>query len=404
MKILMVNKFYYIKGGSETYLFALKELLEGKEHKIIPFSMKDDKNFNTEYEKYFIDNIDYSNMNFFQKLKGASKIIYNFQAKRYIRKLIRDEKPDIAHLHIFQHQISPSILGEIKRAGIPIVYTVHDLKCICLNYKMLNNGVVCEACKERRYYKCFFNKCVKNSRFKSLINVIEGYFHKINKSYDNIDKYITPSKFYKQKLIEFGINENKIEYIPNFVDIKNFEFSKKREEYFIYLGRLSEEKGIKTLLDSMKEVKKAKLKIIGTGALINELKNYKEDNKLNNVEFLGFKTGEELKYIIAKSMFVVIPSEWYENCPMSVIEAMSMGKPIIGADIGGIPELINKKCGLIFKTGDSKDLARKINLLLNSEDLIDKFSINARKEVEEKYSSKSHLKKIEAVYSELLSR
>lgn len=404
MKILMVNKFYYIKGGSETYLFGLKELLEEKGSKIIPFSMKDTKNFDTEYEKYFIDNIDYANMNFIQKIKGASKIIYNFQAKKYIRELIKNESPDIAHLHIFQHQISPSILSEIKKAGIPIVYTVHDLKCVCLNYKMLNNGKVCEECKGEKYYKCLSNKCVKNSRFKSLINVIEGYFHKINNSYENIDKYITPSKFYKQKLIEFGINPNKIEYIPNFVDIESFKFSKEREDYFIYLGRLSEEKGIKTLIDSMKQVNKANLKIIGTGPLMDNLENYKQHNKLNNVEFLGFKTGDELKSIVAKCMFVVIPSEWYENCPMSVIEAMSMGKPIIGADIGGIPELINKKCGLIFEPGNSNDLAQKINLLLNDKNMINEFAINARREVEEKYSGNAHLKKIESVYSELLSR
>lgn len=403
MKVLAVNKFYYIKGGSETYYFGLKNLLESRNNEVIPLSMKDEKNEKTSYSDFFIDNIDYSKLKNFSKLKGAIKILYNFQAKRNISKLIIKEKPDIVHLHIFQHQISPSIIKAIKKHGLPIVYTTHDLKAICPNYKMLNKGKICEKCKKYKYYNCFINSCVKNSYMKSLISVLEGYLHKILKTYDYIDKYIAPSIFYKDKLIEFGVEKEKVIYVPNFIDtnlyIPKYEF----EDYFIYLGRISEEKGIKTLIDAMKCVSKSKLKIIGTGdKLEEELKLYVRELKLDNIEFLGFKSGDELLEIVRNSKFMVIPSEWYENAPMSVLEAMALGKPIIGANIGGIPEMITKNNGFIFKSGDSIDLANKINKMLNDDERIIEMGKNSRKYVEKYFDENTHYNNIMEIYKQLI--
>lgn len=402
MKVLNVNKFYNVKGGSETYLFGLEDLLRKNNHISIPFSMKDDKNIQNEYESYFIDHIDYKNMKFNDKISSSFKIIYSLEARRKIKKIIEDTSPEIAHLHIYQHQMSPSIIHELKKYDIPIVNTVHDLKVVCPNYKMLNKNGVCEECKGGKYYKCFKYGCTKDSKLYSLVNVIECYLHKYLKSYSLVDRFICPSKFYKQKLIEFGIEEKKVEYIPNFVDSEKFEPSYEYEDYFIYIGRLSEEKGIMTLLEAMNQVKESKLKIVGTGPLAEAVSNRIKQMKLSNVELLGFKSGDELKNIIQKSRFMVIPSEWYENGPMSVLECMAYGKAILGSNMGGIPELIEDgKTGYVFKAGNQNELASKINLLLQNELLTVDMGKMARTRIENIYDKKHHYDKIIKVYNEV---
>lgn len=403
MKILMINKFYYVKGGSETYLFGLKNVLEKNGHEVIPFSMKDEKNYPSEYAEYFIDNIDYSKGSLLTKIKNAGKIIYNFDAAKKLQKLIDKTSPDIAHLHLFQHQISPSILGVLKKNNIPIVYTVHDLKPVCLNYKMLNSKGICEECLGNKYYKCLKNKCVKNSYLFSGINMIEGYVHKILKSYEKIDLFITPSNFYREKLIQAGYDSEKIVHIPNFIESDKFIPNYDSEDYFLYVGRLSEEKGIGTLIKAMKDVSKSKLKIVGTGPLKKQLEKLVEKEKLSNIEFLGFKSGNELKNIISKSKFIVIPSEWYENGPMSVIEAMAYGKGIIGAKIGGITEMVyDSYNGYLYKVFDQTELSNVINKLLDNKNKVVEFGINSRKNIDDMYNSKYHYQKIILLYEKMI--
>ena len=196
MKILMVNKFYYIKGGSETYYFSLKNLLEKNGHEVIDFSMEDEKNFESKYSKFFVNNVDYNKeQSIFSKMKEAKKIIYSTEAKKKLELLIKETKPDIAHLHIFQHQLSLSILDVLKKYNIPIVYTAHDLKMICPNYKMLTHGEICERCKDGKYYNCLKYKCLKDSMAKSGVAMMEAYINKCRKAYDKIDYIISPSKF-----------------------------------------------------------------------------------------------------------------------------------------------------------------------------------------------------------------
>lgn len=358
MKILLVNKFFYIKGGSETYYFALKRKLEEEGHQVIDFSMKDEKNFESPYSDFFVDNVDYSgNSSLSAKLKMAANIIYSKEAKEKFESLVLKEKPDIVHLHIFQHQISPSILDVCKKYNIPTVYTAHDLKMICLNYKMMHHGRICEDCKDGHLYHCAFNKCVKDSFSKSCINTIEGYLHKWRKSYDAIDYIITPSDFYRRKFIEFGVNPERVVHIPNFLDREKPSVNKRddNEQYFLYFGRLSEEKGILTLIKAM-EGTESDLYIVGSGPLKEEIQGYISTNNLINIKLLGFKSGQELIDIVGNAKAVVLPSEWYENGPYSAIEALQLGRPIIGADIGGIPELVDGN-GYLFKMGNIESLA-----------------------------------------------
>lgn len=405
MKILGVNKFFYIKGGSETYYFGLKELLEQHGHEMMHFSMSDPRNFETIYSKYFINNIDYNNMNLKDKVVNATKIIYNFDAKKKLEALISDRKPDIAHLHIFQHQLSPSILPVLKKHNIPMVYTAHDLKSVCPNYKMLTNNKVCESCKGKRYYNCLKNKCVKDSRVKTLVNVLEAYVHEFLNSYSLIDKIICPSNFYKNKLIEFGMPENKVIHISNFIDTSKFQPCYEKDDYFIYIGRLSEEKGIETLIKAMNYVSASKLLIVGTGPLEEYLKGLVEEKGIKNVVFAGFKTGKDLEKIIRRSSFMIIPSEWYENGPMSVLECMAYGKAIIGSNIGGIPEFIeDNETGAIFETGNIEDLAKKINYFINNKNEIVNMGKCARKRAESLYSAQKHYSELIKEYTEVINK
>lgn len=404
MKILNINKFYYRKGGSEAYYFALADLLRENNHEVIPFSMKDNKNYETKYSKYFIENISYENMGIKEKAINGAKLIYSVEAKKKVKNIVNDNTPDIAHLHIFQHQLSPSILKEIKKNGTYVVNTVHDLKVICPNYKMLNEGEICEKCKSDKFINCFKSKCIKGSTVNSMLNTIEAYTHRILKSYDYVDKFICPSEFYMNKFIEFGIPKEKVVHIPNFVDVSKFNPNYEHEDYFVYFGRLSEEKGINTLIKSMKYVNKSKLIIVGTGPIEKELKEFVVKENIKNIEFVGFKTGNELENIIKKSRFIVIPSEWYENAPMSIIEAMAYGKAVLGSNIGGIPEFIeDNHTGMIFNTKDEIDLASKINYLIDQEKQTIEMGKNARIRAEKLYDKTVHYEKIMDLYNQVMN-
>lgn len=359
MKILMVNKFFYIKGGSETYYFALKTLLESKGHEVIDFSMQDEKNFESPYAEYFVSGVDYNGtMGIGQQIKAAANIIYSTEAKRKLEQLIQKTKPDVAHLHIFQHQLSPSILDVLKKYKIPVVYTAHDLKMLCLNYVMMTGGEVCEKCKGGHYLNCLKQRCVKDSALKSAINVAEGYLHKWRKSYDVVDKIITPSKFYADKFVEFGVARERVMHLPNFLGRECPVVNKSEDslEYFLYFGRLSREKGILTLIKAV-EGTDMKLSIVGGGPCREEIEAYIAEHGLQNVKLLGFQSGQALIDVVGNARAVVLPSEWYENGPYSAIEALQLGRPIIGSEIGGIPELVDGN-GCTFQHGNVEELRK----------------------------------------------
>lgn len=406
MKILMVNKFYYIKGGSETYYFALKKKLEDEGHTVIDFSMEDSKNFKSDYSDYFVRNKDYSaKSSFISKVKMAVNIIYSKEAKTKFEQLILNEKPDIVHLHIFQHQISPSILDVCKKYNIPTVYTAHDLKMICLNYKMMHHGKICEDCKDGKLYHCAINRCVKDSFVKSLINVMEGYIHRWRKSYDAIDIIITPSNFYRNKFIEFGIDEDRVVHIPNFLNKEKsiINITSDKKEYYLYFGRLSEEKGIITLIHAMREID-AKLYIVGSGPLKEKINEYICTNNIKNIELMGFMSGQDLENVVGNSKAVIIPSEWYENGPYSAIESLQLGRPIIGADIGGIPELVNNN-GFLFRSGDMESLKNAIlEMQKLSEDEIEKMEYNSEMIFNDNYTKDIHYTKLNSIYKKILAK
>lgn len=360
MKILLVNKFHNVRGGSETYYFGLGEMLKKAGHEVIYFSMKDEKNQPCAQEKYFVENVDFNApMGKVGLIKASLKMLYSFEAKNKFDKLLTDEKPDIIHLNIFQSQLTGSIVDVAKKHKIPVVYTAHDLKSVCPNYQMMDKGKICEKCISGNYMNCFKSGCMKDSKLKSLLATMEAYVYKFKKTYEKIDLVITPSAFYKKKIDEAGVMKCPVVHMPNFLPEDTEYSTGEPGDYILYFGRLSREKGTMTLLKAYEKANVDKpLYYVGTGPIKEMLEEYiKEHNLSEKVKLLGFKSGEELKNLVKKSMCVVLPSEWYENGPYSIMEAMAVGKPVIVSNLGGLPEMVeNGVNGYVTKPFDEESL------------------------------------------------
>ena len=319
-----------------------------------------------------------------------------------MEKAIDDFKPDIVHLNNFQRQLSASIIKPIKKRNIPIVFTAHDLQAICPAIVMLDNKKnICEKCLKGKYIHCIKGKCVKNSGLKSILGAVEGKYYRWKKIYSKkIDKIIAPSEFYKYKLIQDGIPENKIEALHNFINIEDYNVTIEDEGYALYYGRIIKEKGILNLIKAFKNIKNSKLYIAGVGPDIEKVKKYIHENKMDEtVKLLGYLNGSQVKEYVRKARFIVVPSIWYENCPYSVLETLAMGKPIIGSDLGGIPELVkDNETGLIYKFNRVKELEEKINDLLNNKEKAFQFGKNAKEIARKDFSKEEYYNKIIKVY------
>lgn len=401
MNVLLINKFLYPRGGDAISTITTGRILESYGHHVVFWGMTHPSNPPYPFQDSFVSQTDYNLENrWSSKAKSALNILYSTEARRKIAGLLNVFKPDIVHLNNFAHQISPSILDEIKKHDIPTVMTMRDYKMVCPSYSMLAKGKSCERCAHGRYWYCAFYRCTKGSLFKSLVNVAEMVLHHdILHIYDKIDLYVSPSRFLMNKVKEMGLNGDVL-WLPNCVDVADFKPSyNSQENSMVYVGRLSSEKGIETLIEASKGLG-VRLKIIGDGPLKGHLEDVcKKDNNLH-VDFLGYLTGDALLNEIRNSMFLVIPSEWYENNPRSVIEAFALGKPVVGARIGGIPELVKDwETGLTFTSGDAVDLNSKIKLMIDNKDRLPDMGKNARIFVEKELSTEIHYNRLMDIYS-----
>ncbi|HUN55803.1 MAG TPA: glycosyltransferase family 4 protein [Smithella sp.] len=407
MKILFLNKFYYLKGGAERVFFEEQSVLQQKGQKIIPFSRRHPGNLPTQYNDFFAPQLSLDTHPSFKSLKAAFGIIYSFQTKAALRRLISQERPDIAHAHNIYGLLTTSVLDELYSSGIPAVLTLHDFKIICPNYQFLNGTRICQDCKTHHYYKAILNKCVHGNMFYSSVYALENYFHYMTRKYEKkVSRYIAVSRFIRNKFIEYGFPEERITLIPNFIDAKLYEPAYENQNYFLYFGRLVPEKGLMTLLRAFARLKTTQNRLIiaGEGPLRRELEKEIIDQNINNVEFTGFLTGDLLADKIKKCVCTIIPSEIYENCPMSALESLAYGKPVIGADIGGIPELITHKVdGLIFKSGDVEDLSNCLEYMASQSPLqLREWGTNARMKIERSYNVKQHYEALMTLYHEVL--
>lgn len=404
MRILQINKFSYLKGGPERYMFSVSELLKSNGDDIAFFSMEHQNNIASEWNRYFVKNIDYfKNHSIKEKISIFKNTLYSLEAKDKILQLIDDFKPDIAHLHNFNHQLTPSILFALRKQNIPTVMTLHDYKLVCPSYSMLNHGKVCELCRGKRFYHCAITRCHKDSFSKSLLATLESYLHhQVLNSYRHISYFICPSKFIMDKIQEMGLKGNFI-YLPNFVDMSTIKPSgTKTNNKFVYWGRLSSEKGIFTLIRAFIGLS-VELEIIGEGPLRQKVEEVLEKNKIKNIRLLGYLSAENLFNRIRDSFAAIIASECYENNPFLALEAFALEKAVIGSRIGGIPELIKDGItGLTFETGNSDDLREKILNLLSNPEKAREMGKNARQFVEQELNSEKHYKKLIEIYNQAI--
>lgn len=368
MKILIVNKFLYPKGGSETYVFKLGKFLESAGHQVRYFGMEHkDRCVGNNAEQY-TDNMDFHTANTVSKIKYSLKTIYSIEARKKIKIVLENFKPDIVHLNNINFQLTPSIIYEIKAHGIPIVQTVHDVQIACPNHRMYNEQKeeICSECFDGKYINCIKNKCLQASLLKSSIAAFESYYYHKKDTYNLVDKYICPSQFMADVITKAGVKKNKVQVLHNFCDEQTNLLPKdKSKKYVLYFGRLSIEKGIKSLVEVCKRLKDIHFIFAGTGPLTDLCKG------ADNIELVGFKSGEELNTLIRNAMFSLNPSECNENCPMTILESMSLGTPVICSDLGGSPELIDDDItGKIFKAYDKDDLEEKIQYLYNNSKLL----------------------------------
>ncbi|MCK4223693.1 MAG: glycosyltransferase family 4 protein [candidate division Zixibacteria bacterium] len=408
MKILLANKYFHPAGGPETLLFDSMEKLQSLGHTVIPFSMQHPKNLKSEYEEYFVSNVDYNNhsRNPWDMAKSTFRIIFNLEAKKKMEQLIKDTKPDIAHLHNIYHQLSPSILLPLKKYNIPVVMSLHDFKLVCPNYTFLRDGKVCEECEGKHFYKAIKYKCVKDSYAKSAISALEMYVHKLNQTYiKTVDCFIALSRFTQKKLIQYGLPQEKIVYLPNYVNVSTYKTNSTKKRYILFLGTLSDKNGIFTLVKAMRNLSPIKLKIAGAGEQEKLIRDYIRENKMKNIELAGFLSREKLKETIANCDFLVFPNNCYHNCPMSILESFAYGKPVVGSNLGSVPELVEDgRTGLLFEPRDEKELAEKIKYLYENPQMVEKMGRNARRKVEGNFSAEKYYPKLLQIYEELIQK
>ena len=341
MKVLLVNKFHYRKGGSETYYFTLADALKQAGHEVVFFAMADgEKNLPCDQEQYFVSNASV-NGGIRSKLNMVLHLTYSKEAYRKMGALLRAEKPDLVILNLVHKQITLSIIDAIKEYDpkLPIFWTMHDLIAVCPSYSMRDgSGSICEKCLGGNYSHCIKNKCIKGSTLMSVLSAYEASYIRRRKWYDDVDLFICPSEFYRRKLTEGAFTKHPIITLRNPLPLDTvYECTGENEGYVLYFGRLSPEKGVKTLIEAAK-LCGCRLVILGTGPQEAELKACAEG--CGNIEFKGFQTGKALQNYVKNSRCVVLPSEWYENGPYSAMEAMAMGKPLIVSENGGLPELV----------------------------------------------------------------
>lgn len=396
MKILMVNKFLYPNGGSETYIFKLGEQLQKEGHEVQYFGMEHEGRIVGNHAECYTSNMDFHTGKL-QKLLYPFRIIYSREAKKKITVVLRDFQPDVVHLNNINFQLTPSVIYAVrdyeKKSGrkIKLVFTAHDYQWVCPNHMMRipSTGEICFACRDGNFLQCTKNRCIHDSKVKSLIGTIEAKLYDRRKTYGMVDAIICPSEFMKKQLDTNPVLAEKTIMLHNFIDALSDKFQDEtvtrkqpediqdqqmnKKDYVVYFGRFSEEKGTRTLLEACKALPQIPFIFAGTGPLEEEV------NQVENVENRGFVTGDALRKLIAEARFSVYPSEWYENCPFSVMESQMYGTPVLASDLGGAPELVQAgKTGELFRGGDVEELTEHIRDLWNQPELCKRYSENCQ--------------------------
>lgn len=404
--LLAINNYHYRRGGADVVYLDQSELFRRNGWEVASFSMTHPQNLPSPWASYFVKEIefggDYSRL---RVLENSVKSIYSLEAAAKVRALVRKVRPDIAHAHNVYHHLSPSVLGAVKAEGVPTFMTLHDLKLLCPARTMWSHGQICEACKGGRLRNVVKRRCMKSSLALSTLIYVESTLHQSLRTYQrNVDKLIAPSKFVLGKFLEWGWSAQQLVHIPNFVDLTRFVPNFSAGRAFLYFGRLSDEKGLMTLVKAA-ALAHVPLWLVGSGPEEQRLRALAASLGAE-VSFFGFKTDDALWNIVREARAVVLPSECYENAPMSILEAYAVGKPVIGARVGGIPEMVrDDETGCLFESKNVDELARVLERVAGLEDaVIERWGKQARDWIAREYSSARYYERLVDLYSQYGTR
>jgi glycosyltransferase involved in cell wall biosynthesis len=401
-RLLHVNNYHHRKGGADAVYLDHAAALAEEGFEPVHLSMLHPDNEPTPWSPYFVDELELGNDDSaVQRIGMATKVVYSFEAQRKLRRLLADHPVDLAHLHNIYHHLSPSILPVLHRAGIPVVLTAHDLKLACPAYRMYNRTGICEACNGHTVLNVVRHRCINESLAASAVVAVESALHRRLDTYrKHLSKVVVPSRFFAAKFVEWGWPADRFVHIANYTDATVLRAEPAPGRDFLYFGRLSPEKGLSTLVRAAALAGVA-VKIAGTGPVEAEVRALATELGAD-VELVGHQTGAALHDLVRGARAVVLPSEWYENGPMSVLESMALGTPVIGADIGGIPELIDPETGWTFSSGSVEALAARLEEVRTAPDTeLAAMARRGRERVEVQHSRRRYVDEVLQLYAEL---
>jgi glycosyltransferase involved in cell wall biosynthesis len=419
-RLLLINKFYHDRGpagGVGRYLVQEEEGLTAAGWEVIPFAMADQDVRPSPWSSYFVRARDYSAPRWSGGALGdALSLLWNREAAANLDRLIRDSRPDVAHLHNIYHHLSPSILPVLAKHGIPVAMTLHDLRLLCPAIHMLRSDGICERCRGGQLHHAVLGKCVKDSRAASLLAAAETFHHRMRHLYEETVKvFLCPSRFYQKKYAEWGYPQRKLVHLPNFVDLdfwrpESIPAAPERDAY-IYFGRISKEKGLRNLLEAQAlwenghragTIARAPLRLLvaGTGPCEGNMKAFAKSLELETVEMLGSLEIDDLRSALGRARFSVLPSLCYENGPMAALESLAAGIPLMGIDLGGVPEMIQDGVTGIVTPGQTP--AELLNGLLRAMDLQPEAGPAARSWAVQHASRATHVDRLAGILEALV--
>lgn len=403
MRVLMVQTFHFYRGGDSTYMLNLSRLLEERGHEVVPFAMEHPHNLPSPYAKYFVSEIDFPKLLADRSPRAAwtvlARSIYSGEARRKIAALADAVKPDVAHFHNIHAHLTTSIIEPLRARGIPIVWTLHDFRLVCPNTSFLSHGNICERCLPNRFYHALLQRCKKGSLPASFVAMATTLYERAARVPGRIDRFVTPSAFLREKLVEGGFDPARVVNVPNFVDLEA-NLPAPEKEHFVYLGRLLNEKGLDVLVRAAARLDAGRLVIVGEGPAEHSLKALAREIGAARVEFAGRKEGAELRRILAESQFVVLPSRWLENLPFAIMEAFACAKPVVASNLGGIPEMVEDGVnGYLVPMGDVGALAGALRRMLADRPAREAMGRRGREKAERLYGRDYHYDRIMDIYS-----
>lgn len=407
MKIILAHKFYRMTGGTEKYFNDLTTMLKKHGHTPIPFSLNHPDNPYTPYNKYFLPDLNYRETSLTYRIKNATRMIgrtlYSRESRQHIEKLIKEQEPDIAHIQSIEHHISPSILHSFQKYNIPVVQSINTYKLICASYRLylLDKQEICESCLYGKHYHALQKKCVKGSLAASFLAMTEMYLHNFMRIYHLVDRFIVSNEFMAQKMLDAGYEKHKIIKLLNPLNLEDYQPSYDSEDFILYFGRLDPEKGVSTLLSAMAQLRTLKLIVVGDGSQMQALQVQANNLNLHNVTFVGAKWGKDLEKYLTKAKLVVIPSLWYEPSPYVIYQSLAYGKPVIGSNIGGIPDLITENTGRTFEAGNVDELVQTLRQIAFEPTLLKQMGVAARQWAESHFDPNNYYQSLMKIYASL---